>query len=1241
MAASSSTSLSSSCSADPSQHKYDIFISFRGETREKFTSHLYTALRRKQIRTYIDEASLQKGDEISGALPKAIEESTISIIIFSENYASSTWCLDELVQILKCREENGQIVLPIFYGVDPSHIRKQEGSYAVAFVKHEERFENDMKKVQEWRAALTEAAKLSGWDSRGRYESILVETVVEDVMGKLCNIWSNCIDDSKGFVGIHRRLEKIESLLCIGSPTVRIVGIWGMGGIGKTTLARVVFNKFSNQFEGKYFVLNVREESDKHGLTHLGNEMFSRLLEETNLDMFNPFSKLRLKRKTVLLVLDGVDKLEQLKYLAGDKDWFGLGSKIIVTSRDLQVLKKVADEIYEVEALDFDEALELFYLNAFKRNSFKTSYSEISKRVVSYTKGNPLALEVLGSFLYSLHIEEWESALEKLKRVPNGDIQKVLRISYDGLDYEEKDIFLDIACFFKGKDRDFIEGILESKSIFAIRVLVNKSLITIEDRKLCMHDFIQEMGWEIVREESPKEPGKRSRLWNAEHVSHVLRNNKGTAAIEGISLDMSKIEEELHLRPRVFKEMYNLRLLKIYQPENISLNKCKLYIHQGLNYLPNSLRYLDWHYYPVKSLPLNFKPQTLVELHLPNSNLMQLWDGVQNFENLKYVNLSYSTNLTRLSDLSLAPKLECINLEECTSLLHVPSLNIQANLDDFAYSCLLWSLSLPIHKFNYSPGTVNLSGCHNLKILPQIFGNITVLRLSFTAVEELPSWIVSQQNLVYLDLSGCTSLKILPKLPKSIEVMILNYTGIEEIPSSSIECLSSLRLIYLKHCSMLESLPTNFWTLKTLESVNLEGCSKLRNLHKFSNCMEPFQTHNNLAGTSILESPSSIENIIGFHGCSNLEKFSMSLGLSSLEILDLSYCNIIEIPDWFGSLSKLVELRLRGNNFDRIPSTIGQLYKLEKLDISDCKNLRSLPELPFLKSLCATECLSLEIVSTSRSTITLGRWLETNFVHFREFWFLNCLKLDDNARNNIFTEFQYKVFCTATIPLPEFKSKRQIARVAACYPGNKIPKWFSYQSKGSSTTIKLPLNQPNTKTFLGFVVSIVMASDNWNYISCELHYKMSDRPKIRADVFSRDLLLQKVDSQREEEKIKNSSEHVLMWYRYFDNSKADFETYNEVSFDFSCNYEVQQCGVRLLYLDDALEELDDSTAAEYGSWTKMMDVSIDESSVSERMDSDADYATADDDEYHSCGSETMDSDSEEQNPTITKYFDCL
>ncbi|XP_031250546.1 TMV resistance protein N-like [Pistacia vera] len=153
-------------SSSPSHVKYDVFLSFRGEdTRDGFTSHLNAALCRRNILTFIDD-KLERGDEISQSLLNTIESSKISIIIFSKDYASSRWCLEELVKIVDCKEKYGQIVIPVFYHVDPSDVRKQMGTFGDAFVKHEVRFRKGQKMLKRWRNGLTEASNISGFDSK-------------------------------------------------------------------------------------------------------------------------------------------------------------------------------------------------------------------------------------------------------------------------------------------------------------------------------------------------------------------------------------------------------------------------------------------------------------------------------------------------------------------------------------------------------------------------------------------------------------------------------------------------------------------------------------------------------------------------------------------------------------------------------------------------------------------------------------------------------------------------------------------------------------------------------------------------------------------------------------------------------------------------------------------------------------------------------------------------------------------
>ena len=165
----STSSASSSSSSFSYRFTYDVFLSFRGpDTRHGFIGHLYKALSDRGIRTFVDDEELWKGEEITPSLPNAIQESRIAIPVFSMNYASSPFCLDELVKIMEFVEGKGRLVLPVFYDVDPRDVRHQRGSYGEAMAKHEERFKGDVEKVQKWREVLHQAANLSGSDFKLR-----------------------------------------------------------------------------------------------------------------------------------------------------------------------------------------------------------------------------------------------------------------------------------------------------------------------------------------------------------------------------------------------------------------------------------------------------------------------------------------------------------------------------------------------------------------------------------------------------------------------------------------------------------------------------------------------------------------------------------------------------------------------------------------------------------------------------------------------------------------------------------------------------------------------------------------------------------------------------------------------------------------------------------------------------------------------------------------------------------------
>jgi hypothetical protein len=138
-----------------------VFLSFRGEdTRKNFTDHLYKALVNAGFRTFRDDDELERGEDINPGLQQAIQQSRCSVIVFSKDYASSRWCLDELLIILQRKSTSNHMVLPVFYDTDPSQVRKQTGSFAKAFATHQKT--RPSKKVEAWRVALAQVADLAG-----------------------------------------------------------------------------------------------------------------------------------------------------------------------------------------------------------------------------------------------------------------------------------------------------------------------------------------------------------------------------------------------------------------------------------------------------------------------------------------------------------------------------------------------------------------------------------------------------------------------------------------------------------------------------------------------------------------------------------------------------------------------------------------------------------------------------------------------------------------------------------------------------------------------------------------------------------------------------------------------------------------------------------------------------------------------------------------------------------------------
>ncbi|XP_076912284.1 TMV resistance protein N-like isoform X1 [Bidens hawaiensis] len=500
---------STSSSLVQKNFKYDVFLSFRGEdTRKNFVDHLYIALQQKGIITYKDDAKIEKGERIGDQLVRSIEESRFQIVVFSKNYASSSWCLDELVKIMECQKTKEQTAYPIFYDVEPTEIRNQSGAVGQAFAKHVEK-----EAAGRWRDALKEAAGLAGWELKNTvdgHEAKFIEKIIKDISPKLHLISLN-VDDK--LVGMETRVLNVLSSLELDSDDVLMIGIRGMVGGGKTTLARAIFDHISIHFESKSFVENVQERSQGSGLKELQKQVLQDVLNDQKLDVNSVYDgKYMMKKmmhgRKVLVVLDDVDHIEQLAALAGTPNWFKPGSRIIITTRDEQVLiAHKVNNIHDVNLLSDQEALCLFSWHAFGREIPINGYEELSEKVVHYAAGLPLTIKVLGSHLCGRSELEWVDAVNRLKNIPLKETLEKLELSYNGLENDQKEIFLDVVCILKGETKYRTIRILESCGFNArigLRVLEQKSLITISNGDgFDIHDHIEEMGRNIVRRLHP------------------------------------------------------------------------------------------------------------------------------------------------------------------------------------------------------------------------------------------------------------------------------------------------------------------------------------------------------------------------------------------------------------------------------------------------------------------------------------------------------------------------------------------------------------------------------------------------------------------------------------------------------------------------------------------------------------------------------------------------------------------
>ncbi|CAH1421420.1 unnamed protein product [Lactuca virosa] len=797
---------------------------------------------------------------------------------------------------MECHMTTEHTAYPIFYDVEPSEVRNQSGAVGEAFAKYEME-----EAAGKWRVALKEATDLAGWELKKTtdgHEAKFIQKIVEEVSLELRSISFN-IDEK--LVGMETRIEDLVPSLGIGCDDVRMIGIKGMGGGGKTTLARAVFDHISFQFEGKSFVENVRENVSSFGLKSLQKQVLSDILNEdvrvSSIYDGKHMMKRMMRDKKVLVVLDDVDHIDQLEALADEHNWFKLGSRIIITTRDEQVLVAHKVElIHDVNLLSDKEAICLFNRYAFGREIPIQEYEELSRQVVRYAAGLPLTIKVLGSFLCGKVELEWIDALERLKMIPLKETLKKLELSYITLEEDYKEMFLDVACIMKGWRKDDAIKALESCGFHArngLRVLEKKSLITIYHnynnyKYVGMHDHLEEMGRNIVRRSHPDKPHKHSRLWIHEEIRNVLANDLGRKATRCIRLDTQNSNREFDLKG--LRKMKGLGFLsveaaqrvyrRVYQDSNLVIAP---YMYWDCNIVnpefPNALRYLHITGYPFRSLPVTFHASNLVALEMPGSKIKQLWEGGEQkvLNKLRILDLSYSMVTTL--DLRLTPNLETLDLGRCSNFvdLHMPVKCLKLTHVHLSDSSFIRTVDLRLAP-NLEELILNF--CNSLEKLhmPDRCLNLKYLRLTTLKLRTLD--IGLNPNLRELDLGDCRYLEELNMAYECQKLANLNIRH-SRLRVLNLGLTPNVERLNLGLCCQLEELhmPVEFLNLKY---VNLEG-SNLRTLD--------LRLAPNLEESYLVEC-NSLEKLHMPRRCLNLR--SLTLTNAKLRILDIGHTPNLE-----------------------------------------------------------------------------------------------------------------------------------------------------------------------------------------------------------------------------------------------------------------------------------------------------------------------------------------------------------
>ncbi|CAN1766729.1 Disease resistance protein L6 [Linum perenne] len=867
--------------------EYEVFLSFRGpDVRKSFADFLYSYLVRSKIRTFRDEEELRKGETIAPSLIQAITESKIYIPILSKSYASSKWCLQELAKMVECcREGNGHIILPVFYFMDPRDVRHQAGPYEEAFEQHSKK--HDPIIVQKWRTALQEVGQMKGWhvteiDGQG--------AVIDQIFSKVqLHLRSDYTLVTEELIGIDCHVQEVTRLLNLDSGDGKVVGIHGIGGMGKTTIAKAVYDNICTSFNRCCFLENIRELLLKNdGVMALQNKIISRILRD-DIQVKDASEGVNIIRERVckykvLIVLDDVDDKFEFVQILGKLGNFSSESRFIITTRDKRVLELIQEyKLYEPKEMSSDHSLQLFSMHAFAVHCPPEGYATLCEEFVKVAARLPLALKVIGSLLFCRDKQFWEEKLIELKevRATSNMVQQRLKISYNELTRTEKIIFLDIACFFIGEDKELPFIMWSDCNLYpesGIRTLVLRSLIKVDERnQFWMHDHLRDLGRGIVIEEDVKHPFKRSRIWSNEDAMNMLENAADRVEMLKVSMTWS-----VHTDNKYFQKLSSLRYLVL---EVTPLFGDFSEVLPDMRWLKLSNCFF---------IPTDLNMKNVVILEIQGCVLTDDWGGwnrVKVAHKLKVINVRGCRGLNRIPDFSQCTRLESIDLTGCLGL----------------------------------KGELNISNFRNLKVVRLQETDIT-LSGDMGKLQKLQE--IKTGKLGW----GAEEVPVLPTTLKRLAISSPRVPNLLE--------LKDLEELWFENCNDPPEIPGDIWKLQKLKTLKTVKCSCEGSLLSNQDGTLPSSL------TCLI-----VDWSRGLTRLPNLANASEIHGLGKLivlEALEISESMSLDHLHGLENLVHLNELTLRSCGLEALPN-LSNLIKLHKLVIVKCPLLSEIQGLGELK----------------------------------------------------------------------------------------------------------------------------------------------------------------------------------------------------------------------------------------------------------------------------------------------------